>query len=122
MEDERCIENGAETGPYFLKCLRERIGDNPYVGDIRGTGMIMAAEFVADRKTRKLFDPKSGVHRLISAKALEMGVLVRALPYIEVVSFSPPLIMTKAEADEAVARFGKAMDAMTPELAKAAEA
>ena len=122
MEDERCIENGAETGPYLLKCLRERIGDNPYVGDIRGTGMIMAAEFVADRKTRKLFDPKSGVHRLISAKALEMGVLVRALPYIEVVSFSPPLIMTKAEADEAVARFGKAMDAMTPELAKAAEA
>ena len=122
MEDEGCVENAAEVGPYFLKALRQRIGDNPYVGDVRGTGMIMAAEFVADKKTRRLFDPKAGVHRIVSGKALEMGVLARALPFIEVVSFSPPLIMTRAEADEAVERFGKGVDAATPELARAAGA
>ena len=122
MEDERMVENGAEVGPYLLKALRERIGGNPYVGDVRGTGMIMAAEFVADKKTRRLFDPKAGVHRMVSAKALEMGLLSRALPFIEVCSFSPPLIMTRAEADEAVGRFGRALDAVTPELERLAGA
>ena len=83
---------------------------------------MMAVEYVADKKTRKLFDPKAGVHRLVSGKALEMGVLARALPFIEVTSFSPPLIMTKSEAEEGIERFGKALDAMTPELRKLAGA
>ena len=59
---------------------------------------------------------------MVSAKALEMGLLSRALPFIEVCSFSPPLIMTRAEADEAVGRFGRALDAVTPELERLAGA
>ena len=47
-------------------------------------------------------------------------MLTRALPFIEVTSFSPPLCMTRAEADEAVDIFGKALDAVTPELSKLA--
>lgn len=122
MEDEKLVELGAEVGPYLLRCLKERIGDNPFAGDIRGMGPIMAVEYVADRKSRKLFDPKVNAHRVVAAKALEMGVLARALPFIEVTSFSPPLTMTKAEADEAVDRFGRALDAVTPELRKLAGA
>ena len=120
MEDERMVENAAEVGPYFLKTLRERIGGNPYVGDVRGTGLIMAAEFVADKKTRRLFDPKAGPHKVVSAKALEMGVVSRALPFLEVCAFSPPLIITKTEADEAIGRYAKALEAVTPALEKLA--
>jgi L-2,4-diaminobutyrate transaminase len=48
-------------------------------------------------------------------------VLSRALPYIEVTSFSPPLSMTKAEADEAAERYAKALGESTDELAKLAK-
>ena len=55
-----------------------------------------------------------------SSRTLECGILSRPLPFIEVNSFSPPLMMTKAEAEEAVARFGKALDLATPELERLA--
>jgi L-2,4-diaminobutyrate transaminase len=60
------------------------------------------------------------VHRTVAAKAVEAGVLTRPLPIIEVNSFSPPLCMSRSEAEEAVARYSKGLDAPTPDLAKAA--
>jgi L-2,4-diaminobutyrate transaminase len=81
---------------------------------------MIAAEFVADKATKRFFDPKHNVHRIVSAKALEMGVLTRPLPFIEVNSFSPPLSMTKAEADQATGIYAKALAAVTPDLEKLA--
>ena len=48
--------------------------------------------------------------------------MVRPLPFIEVIPFSPPLCITKAECDEAVERFARALDDTTPELARLAKA
>ena len=121
IEREGLVRQAAEVGPYLQKLLIERIGSNPYVGEIRGAGQMLAVEFVADKPTRRVFDPKAGAHRVVAAKALEFGVLTRALPFIEVNSFSPPLSMTRGEAEEAVERYGKALDAATPELARLAE-
>jgi len=87
---------------------------------VRGAGQMIAVEFIADKAQRRFFDPKSGAHRVVAAKALDNGVLTRALPFIEVNSFSPPLSMTRAEAEEAVDIYGKALDAVTPELARLA--
>ena len=94
--------------------------DDPF-GEVRGVGQMIAAEFVADKGKKRFFDPKVGAHRVVSAKAFENGVLSRALPYIEVNSFSPPLSMTKAEADEAAERYAKALNACTDELARLAK-
>ena len=44
----------------------------------------------------------------------------RPLPYLEANSFSPPLMMKRSDVDEAVALFGKALDAVTPDMEKAA--
>jgi L-2,4-diaminobutyrate transaminase len=41
---------------------------------------------------------------------------VRALPFIEVLAFSPPLCITMADCEEAIDRFARALDAATPEL------
>lgn len=121
LENEGMVEQAAEVGAYFLKALKERVGDHPFIGDVRGVGQMMAVEFVADKGTRRFFDPKTIPHRIVAAKAMEKGVLSRALPYIEVNSFSPPLSMTKAEADEACDRYGQALDAVTDELKRLAE-
>lgn len=120
MERENLPENAAKVGPYFLQRLKEATADNPYVGDVRGVGLILAVEYVADRKTRRAFDPKAGAHRLVSAKCVEEGVLSRALPFIDVMAFSPPLTITKSEIDEAVTRFARGLAKATPELERLA--
>jgi L-2,4-diaminobutyrate transaminase len=121
MEREGLIENSARLGPYFLEALTKRVGAHPNIGEVRGEGLMLAVELVADKKPRRYFAPGTNPHRLLARKALEAGVLVRGLPFIEVVSFSPPLCMTRAEIDEAVDRFGRALDEMTGELAKLAK-
>jgi L-2,4-diaminobutyrate transaminase len=121
MERERLVEQAAEVGAYLLKLLRQRIGSHAHVGDVRGMGQMIAVEFVADKATKRFFEPKAAAHRLVAAKALEAGLLSRALPFIEVNSFSPPLCMSKAIAEQAVERYGNALDAATPDLAKLAD-
>jgi L-2,4-diaminobutyrate transaminase len=120
MEREGLVEQSAEVGAHLKKLLAERVGSNPHVGEVRGAGQMIAVEFIADKASRRFFDPKAGVHRLVAAKALELGLLTRPLPFIEVNSFSPPLSMTRSEAEDAVERYGKALDAVTPELARLA--
>ncbi len=117
IEREGLVENAAKVGPYLKQLLVERVGANPFVGEIRGDGMMLGVELVADKAARRFFDPKSGAHRVVAAKAYEMGILTRALPFIEVTSFSPPLTMTRAEAEETADRYGRALDAVTPDLA-----
>jgi L-2,4-diaminobutyrate transaminase len=116
MEREKLVENSAQLGPYFLQRLKERVGDSPYVGSIHGAGLMIGVEFVADKKARRFFTPGANPHRIVAKKALENGVLTRALPFIEITSFSPPLCITKVEIDDAVDRFARALEAVTPEL------
>ena len=85
-------------------------------------GQMIAVEFVADKGARRFFDPKVGAHRIVSAKAFENGVLSRALPFIEVNAFSPPLSMNRSEAEEAADRYGRALEACSDDLAKLAGA
>jgi L-2,4-diaminobutyrate transaminase len=121
MENEGLIENAAKLGPYLLKRLSETVGDHDYVGDVRGEGLVIAVEFIADKQTRRPFEASVNAHRIVSAKALELNLMVRPLPFIEVIPFSPPLCITEAECDEAVDLFARALDQATPELHRLAK-
>ena len=52
----------------------------------------------------------------MAAKAHDEDLIVRPLPFIEVLSFSPPLCITKSDCDQAVDRFAKGLAAATPQL------
>lgn len=103
-------------GAYLRDQLRERLADNPFVGDVRGVGLMVAVEFVADKTKRRFFDPQTQPHRVVARQVLEECMLVRALPYGEVVSFSPPLCITRNEIDEVVERFSRSLERTMPEL------
>jgi L-2,4-diaminobutyrate transaminase len=121
MENEGMVENAARVGPYLRERLRATIGDHAYVGDVRGEGLMIAVEFIADKASRRPFAASANAHRIVSAKAMEQDLMVRPLPYIEVIPFSPPLCITAAECDEAVERFARALDQATPELHRLAK-
>ena len=63
-------------------------------------------------------DAVSGIRlgTTVAAKSVEHGLLVRALPFIEVLAFSPPLCITSADCEEAIDRFARALNAATSEL------
>jgi L-2,4-diaminobutyrate transaminase len=122
MESEGMVENAAKVGAYLLERLRATAGDHPYVGDIRGEGLVIALEFSADRETRQRFAAGTFPHRVVSAKAMELDLMVRPLPWLEVLPFSPPLCITEADCDEAVDLFGRALASATPELHRLAKA
>jgi L-2,4-diaminobutyrate transaminase len=116
LEREGMVGNSARLGARLLQGLRERVAGHPYIGDIRGEGLMIGVELMADPSKRWPFAPKSNAHRLVAASSVEHGLLVRALPFIEVLAFSPPLCITMADCEEAIDRFARALDAATPEL------
>jgi len=85
-----------------------RFADHPLVGEVRGVGLIGAIELVADKKTRKPFDPKLGVGPYLAKRAQEHGVILRAL--VDAIGFCPPLIISEQEIDTMLTRFGRALD------------
>jgi L-2,4-diaminobutyrate transaminase len=105
------VANAGETGPYFLAALRDRLGNHPNVGDIRGEGMLAAVEFVADRDSRTFFDAGDKIGPKVAAALLAEGVIGRAMPEGDIIGFAPPLCLTRAEADEIAGRMGRAVDA-----------
>jgi adenosylmethionine-8-amino-7-oxononanoate aminotransferase len=51
------VNRSARMGEKMMKQARERLGDHPHVGDIRGKGLHMAIEFVKDRESLEMYPP-----------------------------------------------------------------
>ena len=71
-------------------------------------GLVGVAELVADKATKRPFDPAAKVGAYLTGRAEEHGLILRALG--DRVAFSPPLIIDEAEIGEMLARFGRALD------------
>ena len=115
---EDLVGNSARTGAYMQAGLRERLGDHPIVGEIRGLGMIAGVELVADRGNRRPFDAALKVGHQVAARCLEDGLIVRALPVGHVIALSPPLCITRDEIDRVVTGLERGIRAVADELVR----
>jgi 4-aminobutyrate--pyruvate transaminase len=105
---ERLFEAAANKAPQFQARLKA-LGEHPLVGEVRGTGLIGAVELVADKASKRSFDPKAAVAPRAVQFAEEEGLIVRFLAG-DTISICPPLIITPAEIDELFDRLGRALD------------
>jgi 4-aminobutyrate--pyruvate transaminase len=105
---DKIFDKAAAKAPQF-QARFAALGDHPLVGEVRGLGLIGAVELVADRKTKKSFDAKSGVGARCVAFAQEEGLLTRAVGG-DNIALCPPLIITPDEIDDMFARFKRALD------------
>ena len=105
---ERIVEKVAAKAPQFQARLKA-LGDHPLVGEARGAGLIGGLELVADKKTTRSFDAKSGVGARCIAFALEEGLIARAVAG-DTIALCPPLIISPEEIDEMFARLTRALD------------
>ena len=108
MARERIVEKVVALTPQFAQALR-RLGDHPLVGEARGLGLIGALEIVADKRTKRSFDPARGVAARCVAFAQDEGLIVRHLAS-DTVSLCPPLIISPQQLDEMFERLQRALD------------
>ena len=101
VEREGLVENAAQVGAYLHGCLRETLGDLPYVAEIRGIGMLAAVEWAEPGTTKPLTSAPMMFPALVSRKAWERGLIVR--PMLETTGVVPPLCTTREDVDEIVA-------------------
>jgi adenosylmethionine-8-amino-7-oxononanoate aminotransferase len=119
IRDEGLLSRVGAAGARLQERLAQRFGRHRYVGDVRGRGLLMAIELVADRETRMPFDPALRVSARIKAEAFERGLLVYPGSGTvdglrgDHVLLAPPYIVTDAEVDVIVERLGEAVDAAT---------
>ena len=108
------VKNAAETGDYFKQAMTAALGDHPNVGDVRGEGLLLAVELVAERESRTYFDPSLTVGAKVAAALVKRGVIARAMPQGDILGFAPPLCIAPAEADIIVGAMEEAVKETCP--------
>jgi adenosylmethionine-8-amino-7-oxononanoate aminotransferase len=113
--------NAVRTGSYLKRQL-EALGErSPLIGDVRGMGMLLAIELVADKATKKMLPPEHYVSDRLRLIGLENGLILYARrqsrgKYGEWSMITPPLIITEAEVDDLVTRLERSLRTLTDEL------
>src|SRR5262249_44590076 len=108
--------NIRKSGSLLDRLLRERFADHPHVGDIRGRGLMQSIEIVADRSTKRNFDPSLQIDARLTEHALELGLICYASgssPESQVgdhVLLMPPYIVEPHHIEEIVDKLGQALD------------
>jgi adenosylmethionine-8-amino-7-oxononanoate aminotransferase len=106
MAEHNLIENVVRMGSYLEDQLT-RLKEMPIVGDIRGKGLMMGIEFVADKQKKTPFEVDKAVTRNIVSKAFEKGLIILAgTPGLidgvlgDHMMIGPPYIVTESDIDE----------------------
>jgi len=115
-ERDNIVAHAETLGVQFMKRLNA-LGDHPLVGETRGAGMIGAIEMVADKATKKSFDPSHGLGGKMVAFAQDNGLICRAVAG-DSVALCPPLIMQEDELHEMFDRFERGLDATLAHVKK----
>ncbi|MGB8275509.1 MAG: aspartate aminotransferase family protein [Alphaproteobacteria bacterium] len=105
--DDDILSHVRRVSPVFQAGLR-RFAGHPLVGEVRGVGLIGAVELVRDKASREPFAPELGIGPYLARRAQDHGVLLRAMG--DSAAFAPPLIITEAEIEDMLGRFGAALD------------
>jgi len=108
IERDKLLENANGTGDLLARGLYDLQKKHAKIGDIRQIGLHIGIEFVTAPKTK---EPDIVFAQTVKHIALEAGLILGEAGYrMNVLKIKPPLIMTKAEAAEALAIFSFALE------------
>jgi 4-aminobutyrate aminotransferase len=95
---ETLVRNADVVGSYLIEGARGLMDKHPLIGDVRGRGLMVGIELVRDRRTkeRATTERDAVVHECFTRGLLVLGAGRNAI------RLSPPLVLTKQEADIAL--------------------
>lgn len=115
IEAEGLVARSRTLGERLQTGLRTALSEHPHVGDIRGRGLFVGVEFLADRATREPFAASLGIAERVKNAALDAGVGVYpgsgTIDGVvgDHVLFAPPFNVPESLVDEIVTRFTAAV-------------
>jgi len=118
--DNDLIGNAARMGALLKGRLEGLLDEFPFIGEIRGRGLLLGFDVIADRATGKPLPPNLNAHLRITQEAYDRGLIIysrRMMGGIRGDNFlvSPPLIVTETQVDDIVGLLTEALRAFAPE-------
>ncbi len=126
IESEKLLDNVQRQGAALREALEARFGNHHHVGDIRGRGLFIGLELVADRATKEPFDPALKVNALIKKQAMAEGMVCYPAGGTvdgrrgDHILLAPSFIVQQPHLDEIVDKLGRAVDSVLAEVGAAA--
>ena len=114
------VEASRTQGERLLKDLSSALADSPVVGDVRGLGLMVGIELVADRETKAPFARRDQVTERVVTAARDLGLLLySSTGHVDgtdgdLVMLGPPFVITDDECALAVERTEAAIAAVSP--------
>ncbi|MFN2455174.1 MAG: acetyl ornithine aminotransferase family protein [Pyrinomonadaceae bacterium] len=105
--ERELVSNSAEVGDYLQEGLRKLMGKHECIGDVRGFGMMIGVEFVEDKQSMKT---DAAMRDKVERAAFERGLILLGAG-ANTIRWSPPLILTRENADVALEIFDDAITA-----------
>ncbi len=96
--DEGLVDNSATVGAFMLERLMTFKKKFPFVGDVRGKGLLIGMELVKGEGSNQKLDTK--FTRMIFQECLNRGLIV--MGYNPDIRINPPLIITQEIAEEGI--------------------
>jgi adenosylmethionine-8-amino-7-oxononanoate aminotransferase len=118
LEDEQLVDASAAKGERLLALLHDRVDGHPNVGEIRGRGLLLGVELVADRETRAPFARADRVTESVLREARASGVLLYSGTGLadgtngDAIVLGPPFIVTDDELVQIADRLTASLDAV----------
>ncbi|MFH1618450.1 MAG: aminotransferase class III-fold pyridoxal phosphate-dependent enzyme, partial [bacterium] len=106
--DEKLADNSRDIGAFMLGELRNMQEKYRFMGDVRGRGLMIGVEMVEDRKTRVHLSRH--ITRALFDECLKRGLM--SMCYSHTIRINPPLVITKAQAEEGLAKLDEAFAAI----------
>ena len=105
-----------EKGQYLQKNLELHLGQNQFVGDIRGRGLFRGIEIVKDRSTKEPFQKKLNIAGKIKREALDIGLICYPMQGTvdgskgDHILIAPPFIINESEINEISTKLKSTID------------
>ena len=99
IEEEGLQQHALETGNYYMDQLRSLQKEFPCIGDVRGSGLFLGAEFVKPDSLA----PDTALASQVKNELRHRHILVSTDgPYDNVIKSKPPLCFDKSNADQVI--------------------
>ena len=114
--ERNLMENAERQGRNLRARLNGLMQRYPFVGDVRGKGLLLAFELVGDRETMQPLDPAMNAHLALVEEAYGRGLIIysrrtRGGTVGDHFMVCPPLTVTDAEIEELMAMLVASLDA-----------
>ena len=112
----------AERMGHYLRAQLEALAErSPIIGDVRGKGLLLGVELVADKSSKAMIESSPPPTDIVRTRGLEHGLMIYSRrtsggQYGDWIMATPPLIITEAECDELVIRLEKTLAAATADF------